>query len=150
MSKTFYIVDGHSQIFRAYYAPFRELTSPAGEPTRATYVFTVMLLGLIRQRRPDYLVVALDSPRESLDRSGLFPQYKATREAPLFNADFSPTPAGEAFVDLVTRRWTTEGSGRVDAGGRITFTGYHGRYRVQAGGRQWTVDLAAENPSATL
>ena len=82
MSKTFYIVDGHSQIFRAYYAPFRELTSPAGEPTRATYVFTVMLLGLIRQRRPDYLVVALDSPRESLDRSGLFPQYKATREAP--------------------------------------------------------------------
>jgi len=81
VSKTFYIIDGHSQIFRAYYAPFRELTSPAGEPTRATYVFTTMLLNLIDQRRPDYLVVALDSPRESLQRTDVFGEYKANREA---------------------------------------------------------------------
>ncbi|NLF29930.1 MAG: DNA polymerase I [Planctomycetes bacterium] len=83
MAQTLYIIDGHSQIFRAYYAPFRDLTSPAGEPTRATFVFTTMLLNLIEQRRPDYLVMAMDSPRQSLWRSEVYPQYKAHRdEAP--------------------------------------------------------------------
>src|SRR5690606_14732302 len=28
MAKRFYIIDGHAHIFRAYFAPFRELTSP--------------------------------------------------------------------------------------------------------------------------
>jgi len=51
MAKSFYIIDGHAQIFRAFYAPFRELSSPTGEPTKATYVFTQMLLNLIGQRK---------------------------------------------------------------------------------------------------
>ena len=80
MSKTFYIIDGHSQIFRAYYAPFGDLASPAGEPTRATFVFTQMLLNLIESRRPDYLVMAMDSRVETLQRRGLSSQYKATRK----------------------------------------------------------------------
>jgi len=49
--KTFYIIDGHAQIYRAYFAPFRELSSPTGEPTKATFVFTQMLMNLVRQRR---------------------------------------------------------------------------------------------------
>ncbi len=48
MAKTLYILDGHSQIYRAYYAPFRDLTSPTGEPTRATYVFCNMLLKFLQ------------------------------------------------------------------------------------------------------
>src|SRR5438874_3634300 len=48
-SKTFYIIDGHAHIYRAYFAPFRDLSSPSGEPTKATYVFTQMLLNLIDQ-----------------------------------------------------------------------------------------------------
>ena len=28
MPKRFYIIDGHAQIFRAYFAPFRDLNSP--------------------------------------------------------------------------------------------------------------------------
>ncbi len=86
--KTFYILDGHSQIYRAYFAPFRDLTSPAGEPTRATYVFTTSLLGLLERHRPDYLAMALDSPVASLERTQSFPQYKATRPAP--PEDFAP------------------------------------------------------------
>ena len=46
-SKTFYIIDGHAQIYRAFFAPFRDLTSPTGEPTKATFVFTQMLMNLI-------------------------------------------------------------------------------------------------------
>ena len=81
MSKTFYIIDGHSQIYRAYYAPFRNISSPAGEPTRATYVFTTMLLNLLNTRKPDYLAMAMDSPVTSLDRRSLYAEYKATRQA---------------------------------------------------------------------
>ncbi|MFW6155287.1 MAG: DNA polymerase I [Planctomycetota bacterium] len=81
MAETLYIIDGHSQIFRAYYAPFRDLASPAGEPTRATFVFTTMLLNLIKQRRPDYLAMAMDSPRDELWRCETYPEYKAHREA---------------------------------------------------------------------
>ena len=61
MAERFFIIDGLSQIFRSYYAPFRALSSPSGEPTRATYVFTNMLLQLIREQKPDYLAMAMDS-----------------------------------------------------------------------------------------
>src|SRR5690349_11873741 len=60
MAKSFYIIDGHAHIYRSYFAPFRDLTSPTGEPTKATYVFTQMLLNLIEQRKPDYLAMVID------------------------------------------------------------------------------------------
>lgn len=82
MAKTFYVIDGHYQVFRAYYAPFGDLSSPSGEPTRATYVFTRMLLKLIWQAKPDYLAIAMDSGRENLRRTQLYPEYKATRAEP--------------------------------------------------------------------
>ena len=42
-TQSFYIIDGHAQIYRAYFAPFRDLTSPSCEPTKAPFVFTQML-----------------------------------------------------------------------------------------------------------
>ncbi|MCK4341886.1 MAG: DNA polymerase I [Phycisphaerae bacterium] len=82
MPKTLYIIDGHAQIYRAYYAPFRDLSSPAGEPTRATYVFCQMLLNLIRDRQPDYLAMVLDADERKLFRRHIYPEYKAQREPP--------------------------------------------------------------------
>ncbi len=82
MPKTLYILDGHAQIYRAYYAPFRDLSSPAGEPTRATYVFCQMLLNLIHERRPDYFVVTLDADETKLHRCRIYPEYKAHRDPP--------------------------------------------------------------------
>ncbi len=80
MAETLYIIDGHSQIYRAYYAPFRDLTSPSGEPTRATYVFSQMLLKFIDDYKPKYLAMAIDGPSEKLERRKIYPQYKATRK----------------------------------------------------------------------
>ncbi|MGC4030602.1 MAG: 5'-3' exonuclease H3TH domain-containing protein [Tepidisphaeraceae bacterium] len=88
MRKTFYILDGHAHIYRSYFAPFRDLTSPSGEPTKATFVFTQMLLNLIDQRKPDYLAMVIDSSDESVFRKDIFPDYKANREAP--PDDFKP------------------------------------------------------------
>ena len=82
-SKSFYIIDGHAQIYRAFFAPFRDLSSPVtGEPTKATFVFTQMLLNLIDQRKPDYLAMVIDSGDESVFRKEVFPDYKATRTPP--------------------------------------------------------------------
>ena len=82
MPKTLYLIDGHAQIYRAYFAPCRNLTSPAGEPTRATYVFWQMLLNLIRDRKPDYLAMVLDADERKLLRLKIYPDYKARREPP--------------------------------------------------------------------
>jgi len=79
MEKTLYIIDGHAHIYAAYYAPMRQrLTSPSGEPTKATYIFTVALLGLIRKKNPDMLIVALDSKAPTF-RTKIYPEYKAQR-----------------------------------------------------------------------
>jgi len=78
-AKKLYIIDGHAYIYAAYYAPMRQrLTSPAGEPTKAAYIFTTLLFGLIRQQNPDMLVVAMDSKTPTF-RSDIYPDYKAHR-----------------------------------------------------------------------
>jgi len=79
MAKQLYIIDGHAHIYAAYYAPMRgQLTGPTGEPTKAVYIFTAALLGLIQRRKPDMLVVALDSKAKTF-RSDIYPEYKANR-----------------------------------------------------------------------
>jgi len=79
MAKTFYIIDGHAHIYAAYYAPMRQkLTSPAGEPTKATYIFTTTLLSLIENYKPDMLVVAMDSKTPPF-RVKIYKEYKAHR-----------------------------------------------------------------------
>ena len=79
--KTFYLLDGHAQVFRAYYAPFRPLTSPSGEPVKAVHVFTQLLLNLIHKERPDYLAIAFDVADATTDRAADYAAYKAQREA---------------------------------------------------------------------
>ncbi len=81
VTKTLYLIDGHAQIFRAYYARIPELTSPTGEPTKATHVFMQMLLNLIRDRSPDYLVMTMDVADSTVFRREFYPDYKATRDA---------------------------------------------------------------------
>src|SRR3954447_17446694 len=88
MPKTFYIIDGHAHIYRAYFAPFRDLTSPTGEPTKATFVFTQMLLNLVDQRKPDYLAMVIDSGDETVFRKEIYADYKANRQSP--PDDFHP------------------------------------------------------------
>jgi DNA polymerase-1 len=89
--KTFYIIDGHAQIFRAYFAPFRDLSSPSGEPTKATFVFTQWLMNLVENRKPDYLAMAIDTGDEHVFRKKISPDYKAHREPP--PDDFFPQEA---------------------------------------------------------
>src|SRR5689334_24486033 len=79
--KSFYIIDGHAHIYRAYFAPFRDLVSPSGEPTKATFVFIQRLLNLIDQRKPDYLAMVIDHGDETVFRKEIFPDYKSNRKS---------------------------------------------------------------------
>jgi DNA polymerase-1 len=80
MPKTLYLLDGHYQIYRAFYGLPQQLSSPTGEPTGATHVFCSMLFGLIRKRRPDYLAMVMDVSDETVFRRDLDPNYKAHRD----------------------------------------------------------------------
>src|SRR5215470_4960557 len=80
--KSLWLIDGHAQIYRAYYAPFQRLSTPSGEPTKATYVFTQMLLGMLRDRKPDYLAMVLDVSDKTVFRVQIDPEYKAHRPPP--------------------------------------------------------------------
>ena len=99
MAEMLYIIDGHAQIYAAYWAPMsRRLTSPGGEPTKVSYIFTMALLGLIQNRKPDMLVVAMDS-RTPTFRSKIYPEYKAHRP-PM--PDDMPVPVSYTHLTLPT------------------------------------------------
>jgi len=79
MAKTLYIIDGHAHIYAAHFAPMRQqLSSPSGEPTKATFIFTNAVLGLIEKQKPDMIAVAMDCKAPTF-RFGVFAEYKANR-----------------------------------------------------------------------
>jgi len=75
--KTLYLIDGNSYIYRAYYA-IRGLSTSKGLQTNAIYGFVNMLLKVVREKRPDYIAIAFDSPVPT-ERHRLFESYKAQR-----------------------------------------------------------------------
>lgn len=80
--KTFYIVDGSSYIYRAFFA-IRHLSNSKGMPTNAIYGFLQMLKKLIETENPDYLAMTFDAPGadQQTFRKELYDDYKANRSA---------------------------------------------------------------------
>lgn len=76
---TVFLVDISGYIFRAYYAIRGNLTAPDGTPTNAVYGFTTMLMKLIEDENPEYLVPVFDVSRQTF-RNELYPDYKANRD----------------------------------------------------------------------
>src|SRR3990170_5472495 len=74
---TIYLIDGNSYAYRAYYA-IKELSTSGGVPTNAIYGFTNMLLKIIREKKPDGIVVSFDSPVQT-ERHRIYEEYKAQR-----------------------------------------------------------------------
>ncbi len=62
-------------------------------------------------------------------------------EACLWQKDWSITPAGEAYIDLVSNEWNTQGVGELNLEGQLHFHGFFGRYRLEVDGRKYTVEL---------
>lgn len=79
-SKTLYLIDGSSYIFRAYYA-IRHLSTSKGFPTNAVYGFTSMIFKFIKDYNPDYIAMVFDSADKTF-RHDIYPLYKANRDSP--------------------------------------------------------------------
>lgn len=57
--KTLVILDAHAILHRAYHA-LPDFSSPTGEPTGALYGVTTMLLKIVEEFKPDYMVACYD------------------------------------------------------------------------------------------
>lgn len=72
------LLDAHAILHRAYHA-LPDFMSPSGEPTGALYGVVAMLLKIIEDFNPDYIVACFDLP-EPTYRHDAFDGYKAKRE----------------------------------------------------------------------
>ena len=75
--KRLFLIDGYSNIFRAFYA-IRELSNSKGEPTNAVYGFVNMLRKLLRDEQPELIGIGMDTSGATL-RKEKFEEYKANR-----------------------------------------------------------------------
>jgi DNA polymerase-1 len=78
-----YLIDGSSQMYRAFHAPIRTadggmLRNAAGMPTNAVYIFVTMLRKLLADHKPEFIAASFDLPGRTF-RDDLASDYKANR-----------------------------------------------------------------------
>ena len=76
--KTLVLLDAHAIIHRAYHA-MPEFTSSKGEPTGGLYGLSLMLIKIIKDLKPDYIVSCYDLPEPTF-RKEIYEDYKAGRQ----------------------------------------------------------------------
>jgi DNA polymerase-1 len=79
-----YLIDGSSQMYRAYHAPIRTaegtlLRNSLGVPTNAVYIFVTMLRKLLKDHQPELIAASFDLPGRTF-RDDLAADYKANRK----------------------------------------------------------------------
>lgn len=74
------LIDGNSLTYRAFFALPTDLATASGQVTNAVFGFTSMLLNLVRDHRPDRVVVTFDLPQPTFRHQQL-DSYKANRES---------------------------------------------------------------------
>ncbi|HVJ26599.1 MAG TPA: DNA polymerase I, partial [Vicinamibacterales bacterium] len=78
-SPRLFLIDGSSQMYRAYHAMRGAgLSGPGGKTTHAVYIFVTMLRKLIEDHRPEYIAASFDLPGGTF-RSDMASDYKANR-----------------------------------------------------------------------
>ena len=71
------MLDSHAILHRAYHA-LPEFTSTKGEPTGALYGLCLMLLKIINELKPNYIIACFDFPTPT-HRHDVYEGYKANR-----------------------------------------------------------------------
>jgi len=77
--RTLLVLDGNSLTYRAFFGIPSDMVTASGQVTNAVFGFTSMLLTVLKDRRPDGVVVAFDRPEPTF-RHRAEPSYKAQRE----------------------------------------------------------------------
>ena len=68
----------------------------------------------------------------------------------LYRRDWTPTPAAEAYRDLVFKQWWTRWQGRADVQGRCEVRAFYGKHQVKAGNQMTVVELRRAQGKAKL
>jgi len=76
--KKFILVDGQGLLYRAFYA-LPQLTTTYGQVVNAAYGFTMILIRLLEEEKPEYMVITFDTPVPTF-RHKEFKEYKAHRK----------------------------------------------------------------------
>ncbi|HOV75954.1 MAG TPA: DNA polymerase I [Candidatus Hydrogenedentes bacterium] len=79
MAERLYIIDGTAFAFRSFFAIRGGLNDSKGRPTNAAYGFARVLLKILREEKPDRLVVTFDAGGPTF-RDAMYGEYKAQRE----------------------------------------------------------------------
>lgn len=81
--KRIFLLDKMSFVYRAYHAAARmpfQMTTRAGFPTGATYIFARTLKKLVADHKPEYMIACAEGGGSDF-REALFPAYKANRKS---------------------------------------------------------------------
>ena len=74
------LVDGNSLTYRAFFALPTDMATASGQVTNAVFGFTSMLAYVLKDQKPDGILVAFDRPEPTF-RHKAEPEYKAQRDA---------------------------------------------------------------------
>ncbi len=77
-TKRLFLIDGQGLIYRAFFA-IPKLTTSYGQIINAAYGFTLLLLKLLEEQKPDGILIAFDTPKPTF-RHKQYEPYKAKRE----------------------------------------------------------------------
>jgi DNA polymerase-1 len=77
---TLLLIDGNSLTYRAFFALPDDMATASGQVTNAVFGFTSMLINVLKDHRPDKVLVAFDRPEPTF-RHEADPDYKANRSA---------------------------------------------------------------------
>ena len=72
------------------------------------------------------------------------------RQSSLYRRDFSPTPAAEAYRNLVFKEWWTDSKVKTDSNGRYRVPAFYGKYTVTCRDQTKEVLLSKEKGHATV
>lgn len=68
----------------------------------------------------------------------------------LYRRDWSPTPAADAYHQLIYNEWWTRESKTVGKEGRLSIPAFYGKYNISVKGHSREIDLSKQNGSITV
>ncbi len=74
------LLDGNSLTYRAFFALPQDMATASGQLTNAVFGFTSMFINVLKEQRPDAVLVAFDRPEPTF-RHAVDADYKANRDA---------------------------------------------------------------------
>src|SRR6266550_1994433 len=106
------LVDGSAVFHRGYHA-IPHLSNKEGLPTNAVFGFATILLKVMQDLKPEYVIVTWDKGDETVFRKELYPEYKATRKKQPDDL-YAQIPLTRELVEALKLPWIELGGFEAD------------------------------------